>query len=73
MTAFHAAIHAGDKERALALMSPDIMIYESGYVERSRDEYASHHLARATSSSARRPRARCSSIPSGWTAPPPAC
>lgn len=45
VTAFHAAIHAGDKERALALMSPDIMIYESGHVERSRDEYASHHLA----------------------------
>jgi ketosteroid isomerase-like protein len=45
VTAFHAAIHAGDRERALSLMSPDIMIYESGYVERSRDEYASHHLA----------------------------
>ncbi|UUZ46830.1 hypothetical protein LP420_23980 [Massilia sp. B-10] len=46
VTAFHAAIHAGDKERALALMSPDIMIYESGYVGRSRDEYASHHLVK---------------------------
>ena len=45
VSAFHAAIHAGDKERALALMSPAVMIYESGYVERTRDEYANHHLA----------------------------
>lgn len=45
VAAFHAAITAGDKAKALALLSPSIMIYESGYVERSRDEYASHHLA----------------------------
>jgi len=45
VSAFHAAIHAGDKDRALALMSPAVMIYESGYVERTRDEYANHHLA----------------------------
>jgi len=44
VAAFHAAITAGDKTRALAMLSPAIMIYESGYVERSRDEYASHHL-----------------------------
>ncbi len=44
VTAFHAAIHAGDKARALELLSPSIVIYESGHVERSRDEYASHHL-----------------------------
>ena len=44
VAAFHAAITAGDKTRALAMLSPTIMIYESGYVERSRDEYASHHL-----------------------------
>ena len=37
-------IHAGDKARALELLSPSIVIYESGHVERSRDEYASHHL-----------------------------
>ncbi len=41
---FHAAITAGDKVKALGMLSPTIMIYESGYVERSRDEYASHHL-----------------------------
>lgn len=45
VAAFHAALAAGDKAGALALLSPDIMIFESGYVERSRDEYASHHLA----------------------------
>ncbi len=44
VSAFHAAIQAGDKVKALELLSPSIVIYESGYVERSRDEYASHHL-----------------------------
>lgn len=45
VTAFHAALHAGQKDKALAYMSPSVLIYESGYVERSRDEYAAHHLA----------------------------
>jgi ketosteroid isomerase-like protein len=45
MQAFHAALAAGDQAAALALLSPDIVIFESGYVERSRAEYASHHLA----------------------------
>lgn len=44
VAAFHAAITAGDKAKALALLSPSIVIYEAGHVERSRDEYASHHL-----------------------------
>jgi len=44
VSAFHTALRAGDKDKALALMSPAVMIYESGYVERSRDEYAGHHL-----------------------------
>lgn len=44
VSAFHAAVTAGDKDKALALLSPAIVIYESGHVERSRDEYASHHL-----------------------------
>lgn len=42
--AFHAALKAGDTAAALALMSPDVMIFEEGGAERSRDEYASHHL-----------------------------
>jgi ketosteroid isomerase-like protein len=45
VSAFHAAIGAGDKNKALALISPTITIYESGHVERSREEYANHHLA----------------------------
>lgn len=45
LDAFHAALTAADKAKATDLMAPDIAIYESGYVERSRAEYASHHLA----------------------------
>lgn len=41
---FHQAMKAGDKTRAAALLSPQIQIFESGYVERSREEYAGHHL-----------------------------
>ncbi len=44
MTRFHAALVAGDKAAAIALLSPDVIIYESGYVERSRDEYTKSHL-----------------------------
>lgn len=42
--AFHAALASGDKAAAVALLSPEALIFESGYVERSRAEYASHHL-----------------------------
>lgn len=42
--AFHAALKAGDTAGALALLAPDVMIFEEGGAERSRDEYASHHL-----------------------------
>ena len=42
--AFHVALKAGDTAVALALMAPDVMIFEEGGAERSRDEYASHHL-----------------------------
>lgn len=45
VAAFHGALHAGDKDKALALLSAQVLIYESGYVEHSRDEYAHHHLA----------------------------
>ena len=44
VAAFHAALGAGDKAKALALLAPEVAIYEAGYVERSRDEYANHHL-----------------------------
>jgi len=45
VAAFHAALAAGDKSMALSLLAPDVAIYEGGRVERSRDEYASRHLA----------------------------
>ena len=45
MTAFHAALAAGDKAAAIALLSPDVVIFESGHVERTRDEYTRDHLA----------------------------
>jgi ketosteroid isomerase-like protein len=44
LAAFHDALVSGDKAKALALLAPEIAIYEAGYVERSREEYASHHL-----------------------------
>ena len=44
LTAFHDALHAGDKAAATAKLSPQVVIYEAGHVERSRDEYAGHHL-----------------------------
>jgi ketosteroid isomerase-like protein len=42
--AFHAAMHAGDKDKLAAMLSPDVLVFESGHVERSRAEYAGHHL-----------------------------
>lgn len=44
LSAFHAALTAGDKAKASELLAPDVAIFESGYIERSRAEYASHHL-----------------------------
>ncbi len=43
--AFHEALHTGDKETALQLMSPEVIIFESGGAEMSRDTYEAHHLA----------------------------
>lgn len=44
LAAFHAALAAGDTAKAIGLLAPDVTIYESGFVERSRAEYAGHHL-----------------------------
>ncbi|WP_308925914.1 hypothetical protein [Janthinobacterium sp. J1-1] len=38
LTAFHAALSAGKADAATVFLSPTINIFESGYVERSRDE-----------------------------------
>ncbi|HEV7290492.1 nuclear transport factor 2 family protein [Sphingomonas sp.] len=44
MDRFHAALTEGKVEAALKLLSEDVLIYESGRAERSKAEYASHHL-----------------------------
>lgn len=42
--AFHAALHKGDTKSAAALLADDALIFEAGGVERTKAEYASHHL-----------------------------
>lgn len=42
--AFHAALVRGDRNAAAALLADDALIFESGGAERSKAEYASHHL-----------------------------
>lgn len=42
--AFSAALVAGDEATVKRLLAPDVLIYESGGQESSRDEYAAHHM-----------------------------
>lgn len=42
--AYHEAMAAGDSARALGLLLPDAVIFESGSVEASRDEYRTAHM-----------------------------
>ena len=42
--AFHAALASKDTAGAAALLLDSALIFEGGYVERSKAEYASHHL-----------------------------
>jgi ketosteroid isomerase-like protein len=42
--AFHAALRRGDTKAALSHLAENALIYESGGVERGRQEYAAHHL-----------------------------
>ena len=42
--AFHAALGSGNADAVLALLAEDVMILEEGGAERSREEYAGHHL-----------------------------
>ncbi len=42
--AFHAALSGGDKQAVIESLAPDVLIFESGGAERSREEYASHHM-----------------------------
>lgn len=41
---FHAAIVKADRAAAASVLAADVQIFESGFVERSRDEYLSHHF-----------------------------
>lgn len=42
--AFHAALKVNETDKALAMLAEDAMVFEEGGAERSRDEYAAHHL-----------------------------
>lgn len=46
--AFHAALSKGDEAAASALLHTEALIFESGGAERSKAEYASHHLSADT-------------------------
>ncbi|WP_116970104.1 nuclear transport factor 2 family protein [Blastomonas sp. UPD001] len=54
--AFHAALASGNINAASALLTEDVMIFESGGFESSRAEYASHHLEADAAFSAAVPR-----------------
>jgi ketosteroid isomerase-like protein len=41
---FHAALRRGNTKAAADLLAEDALIFESGGVERSKAEYATHHL-----------------------------
>lgn len=41
---FHAAIVNADRSVAASALAPDVQIFEAGFVERSREEYLSHHF-----------------------------
>jgi hypothetical protein len=42
--AFHVALKTGDRDAAQAFLDDKVEIFEQGWVERSKAEYASHHL-----------------------------
>ena len=42
--AIHAALGSGDAEAVLALLAEDVVVLEEVGAERSREEYAGHHL-----------------------------
>jgi ketosteroid isomerase-like protein len=41
---FHSALARGDTKAAAALLADDALIFEEGGAERSKAEYAAHHL-----------------------------
>ena len=51
VTAFGTALDAGDKATLTRLLAPDVQIAESGGLERSFEEYRSHHMDAETQTS----------------------
>lgn len=45
VAAFHKALSSGDRAAVTGLLASDVVIFESGGAELSREEYASHHLS----------------------------
>ena len=44
ITEFHRALKSGAQKKARSLLADDVIIFEGGSVEKSADEYASHHM-----------------------------
>jgi ketosteroid isomerase-like protein len=44
VAAFQESLSRGDRAGVIGALAPDVIIFESGGAELSRDEYASHHL-----------------------------
>ena len=42
--AFHLALKAGDRRKALEQLTADVLVFEQGRLERTRTEYARQHL-----------------------------
>jgi hypothetical protein len=41
---FHLAVASSDQTAATEMLAPGVQIFESGFVERTRDEYLAHHF-----------------------------
>ena len=44
VNAFRRALESGQEQAALELLAPELLVYESGDQNRTRGEYAAHHL-----------------------------
>ena len=44
LSEFQAALRAGDGEAAMAVLDPEVLVYEMGGADSSAAEYAGHHL-----------------------------
>jgi ketosteroid isomerase-like protein len=44
VSAFHKALKQGDTKAAREILSDSVIIFEGGGIERSAEEYASHHM-----------------------------